>query len=144
MKIWEILRSKGHEVVTIPPEATIRAAIRMLVEHGIGSLVVMERGRVRGIVTEREVLRLINRDPASSSETRVTSVLAGDVVVAGPDDDVQHLMEVMTRKRVRHLPIVEDGVLLGIISIGDVVNHLRRDVEAENRHLREYVHGLLR
>ncbi len=144
MKIREILRRKGDHVVTVTPARTVQAALRLLVEHGIGSVVVVDEGEIRGIVTERDVLRLVNRDPAASGNTLIAAMLSGEVIVAVPDDDVQYVMEVMTRNRVRHLPIVEDGQLVGIISIGDVVNHIRRDVEAENRYLRDYVHGLVR
>ncbi len=144
MKIREILRRKGDHVVTVTPARTVQVALRLLVEHGIGSVVVVDEGEIRGIVTERDVLRLVNRDPAASGNTLIAAMLSGEVIVAVPDDDVQYVMEVMTRNRVRHLPIVEDGQLVGIISIGDVVNHIRRDVEAENRYLRDYVHGLVR
>jgi len=144
MKIHTMLARKGRDVHTVGPRQTVAQAIRLLVNHGIGSLVVVESGEIRGIITERDVLRLTDREPEALGTIRVEEVMTRELIVAVPDDDVQHVMELMTKNRVRHLPVVEDGSLHGIISIGDVVNALRKDVEAENQHLREYVQGVVR
>jgi CBS domain-containing protein len=147
MKIREILHRKGHEVVTIEPHRTLSEALRLLVNQGIGSLVVTEDGgddAVQGILTERDILRLVDRDPGVLVRDSVGAVMTRDVIVAEADDDVAYLMEVMTRNRIRHLPVMEEGRLVGMVSIGDVVNTLRRDVEAENRYLRDYVQGMVR
>ncbi len=147
MKIREILHRKGHEVVTIEPHRALSEALRLLVNQGIGSLVVTEdavNDPVQGILTERDILRLVDRDPGVLARELVGEVMTRDVIVAEADDDVAYLMEVMTRNRIRHLPVMEDGRLVGMVSMGDVVNTLRKDVEAENRYLRDYVQGMVR
>lgn len=144
MRIREMLDRKGTEVVTIDPGQTVIAAVNLLVRHGIGSVMVVEGGEIRGILTERDVLRITDRDPADLLTLTVAEAMTTDLVVAVPDDDVHYAMEIMTRNRVRHLPVVENGALRGIISIGDVVNSVRRDAEAENRYLRDYVQGVIR
>jgi CBS domain-containing protein len=144
MKIHDMLARKGRVVHTVGPRQTVAEAIRLLVGHGIGSLVVTEGEAIRGIITERDILRLADRSPGTLGEILVEEAMTRDLLVAGPDDDVQHVMEVMTRNRVRHLPVLEGGRPQGIISIGDVVNALRRDAEEENRHLKDYVQGRVR
>jgi CBS domain-containing protein len=144
MKIHDMLARKGRNVHTVSPQQTVAQAIRLLVNHGIGSLVVMESGEIRGIITERDVLRLVDRTAEALGEVRVEEAMTRELIVAVPEDDVNHVMDVMTQNRVRHLPVVEGGRLHGIISIGDVVNELRRDAEEENRHLKSYVQGMVR
>jgi CBS domain-containing protein len=144
MKIHEMLGRKGRTVHTVSRGETVSQAIRLLVNHGIGSLVVVEGDAVVGIITERDVLRLADRAADALGQVRVEEAMTRELVMATPDDDVGHVMEVMTRNRVRHLPVMEGTHLRGIISIGDVVNELRRDAEAENEHLKSYVQGMVR
>lgn len=141
MLIQEILQSKGTDVVTVGPDHTVLAAMRVLVEHRIGAVVVVEDDEILGILSERDVLRLGAGNPAELSATRVGDAMTTDLVVCVPDDDLDYVMEIMTRNRVRHLPIVRDGRLSGIVSIGDVVKASRKTVEAENRHLKDYIQG---
>lgn len=142
MKIEEILRRKGREVVTIRGEETVLDAVRRLVEHDIGSLVVEDGGRVVGIFTERDVLRLTARRPGELPELRVEEVMTREVRTATPDDEVSQTMDVMTERRIRHLPVLERGRLAGIISIGDLLNACRVSAEDENEQLRSYIHGV--
>ena len=142
MRIREIIQGKGAAVVTVAPDRTVLEAMRVLVEHGIGAVVVMDAGRIAGIMSERDVLRLGAKSPASLETTRVADVMTRDLIVAVPDDDLDYAMQVMTKNRIRHLPIVADGSLAGMLSIGDVVNAARRTVESENRHLRDYIQGI--
>lgn len=147
MKIREILHKKGHQVVTIEPYRTLSEAVRLLVNQGIGSLVVTGEGvdeTIQGILTERDILRVVDRAPGGLARLTVGEIMTRDVIVAEAEDDVAYLMEVMTRNRIRHLPVMEDGRLMGMVSIGDAVNILRQDVEAENRYLRDYVQGMVR
>lgn len=144
MKIRDLLARKGPDVATVAPTRTVGDALDVLVDLGIGSLVVMDEEAVQGIVTERDVLRMVSRDPASLAERTVEEVMTRDLIVARPEDDVHYAMNVMTRNRVRHLPVVNDGSLEGLISIGDVVEALREDAETENRYLKDYVQGLTR
>jgi len=144
MKIRDILRQKGTDVVKIGPEATVIDAMRRLVEHDIGSVVVMDGDEVVGILTERDVLRLGAREPGGLEGTRVRDAMTADLIVATPDDDIAYCREIMTRNRVRHLPIIGDGELKGIVSIGDVVKASRDDVQAENQYLKDYIRGQVR
>lgn len=142
MRMRDILRVKGKDVVTISSDHTVMGAIRVLVEHDIGAVVVEEDDEIRGIFTERDVLRLAAAGAAVLRDTRVNEVMATEVVVGVEEDKVDYAMEIMTRNRIRHLPIVDEkGALIGLVSIGDVVNALRREVEAENRYLRDYIAG---
>lgn len=144
MKIQEVLDRKGREVVTVDPEATVASAVRLLVSHGIGSVVVMRGQEIQGILTERDVLRLTDRDPRALGHLPVAEVMTTELILGAPDDELPFVMEIMTKRRVRHLPIVDGGALCGLISIGDVVNALRRTAEHENHFLREYVQGMVR
>jgi len=142
MKIRELLNEKGYEVVTVPPSFPLQDAMRLLVEHNIGSVVVAQEKVVEGILTERDVLRLAAADPATMTTMKVEQVMTKDVVVALLDDSVDYVMEIMSKNRIRHLPIVDQGWMQGILSIGDVVNALRQKVEVENNYMRDYIRGV--
>ncbi len=139
MKIRDILRHKGANVVTASTSETVLEAARALVDHNIGGVVVVEGGGVIGILTERDILRLAARSPDELQTLEVGQVMTRDVIQLAPDDDLAHVMEVMTENRIRHLPVVEDGGLAGIVTIGDVVNAFRSIAEDENAQLRQYI-----
>lgn len=141
MKIRRLLDKKGGDVVTVPPYFPLQDVMRLLVQHNIGSVVVSEDRVVQGILTERDVLRLAAKDPAGMASLKAEDVMTRDVFVGIPDDTLDYVMEIMTRNRIRHLPIVDDGWMVGILSIGDVVSALRTETEAENRHMRDYIQG---
>jgi CBS domain-containing protein len=141
MKIRDLLRTKGQDVITIDPDQPVLAAVRVLAEHRIGALIVRSGDDIDGIISERDVLNLVARDPARVAHTEVRQVMTSDVIVGLPEDDLNYVMNIMTTNRIRHLPIVEHGGLVGIVSIGDVVNAVREDVESENRHLMDYIQG---
>lgn len=140
MKLREILARKGHDVVTVATADSVLGAAQVLVERNIGSLVVQEDDRPIGIITERDVLRLTARRPGELDRTTVASVMTRDLVTATPDDLLHDTMGVMTERRIRHLPVVEDGRLVGIVSIGDLVNASWTRTREENAHLRDYIH----
>lgn len=142
MKIGEILDRKGRNVVTVTEDRTVQEAVEVLVDHGIGAVVVVEGDEVVGILSERDVLRLSARAPSDLRSTPVGEIMTTDVVVGEEGDTLSYVMEILTRNRIRHLPIMQDGHLRGIISIGDVVNALRDQVEAENRYLKDYIRGV--
>lgn len=141
MRIREIIRGKGA-VVTVEPDRSVLDAMKVLVQHGIGAVVVMRGAEIAGILSERDVLRLGATSPAALETTPVHAAMTRDLIVAVPEDDLQYAMEIMTRNRIRHLPVVADGAIVGMLSIGDVVNALRSHVESENRHLRDYIQGI--
>ena len=140
MRISDILRRKGSEVVTVSPDRTVLDAVRILVEHNIGAVVVVAEESPAGILSERDVLRLAART-TDLSALLVGDAMTADLTVGIASDEIQSVMSVMTESRIRHLPIVEGTRLVGIVSIGDLVNALRTDVEAENRHLKQYIAG---
>lgn len=140
MRIADVLRHKGHEVVTIEPDASVTDLLLRLREHHVGALVVSSDGRaVEGIVSERDVVRSLCTDGARLLEERVGDIMTADVHTCGPNDHVNDLMRTMTDKRVRHIPVVADGNLLGIVSIGDVVKHRIDELTDERNYLEAYI-----
>ncbi|MEW6300902.1 MAG: CBS domain-containing protein [Thermodesulfobacteriota bacterium] len=140
MKIRDLLRGKGTAVVTIRPEATVHDAMTMLVNHRIGSLMVIdEQGKVLGIITERDILRECAARSEQVKSTRVQEVMTTDLIIGVPDDEVGYVMGIMTNNRIRHLPIMAGERLEGIISIGDVVKAQLEETEFENRYLKDYI-----
>lgn len=141
MKIRDVLRTKGSDVIQIAPDRSVLDAVRRFAEHRIGALVVTRDGEIEGVISERDVMNLAAERPEALAVTAVSDIMTTDVIVGVPTDDLDYVMNVMTNNRIRHLPIVDDGTLAGIVSIGDVVNEVRRSVESENRHLKDYIHG---
>jgi CBS domain-containing protein len=141
VKINDVLRGKGNQVVTISPEATVTELLALLAEHNVGALVVSADGStVAGIVSERDIVRLLNRTP-EAGEVRVSAIMTEQVHTCGPDDLVDNLMRLMTDRRIRHVPVVTDGVLSGIVSIGDVVKTRIGELEFEREQLSNYISG---
>lgn len=137
-----ILRQKGTEVVTTTPETTLQAAIRLLAERRIGALVVSRDGAtVAGILSERDLVRTLAERGPDALSAPAEQVMTRDVVTCTREDAVDTLMAVMTGRRIRHIPVVEDGRLCGMISIGDVVKSRIEEVEYEAQSLREYIAG---
>ncbi|ADB34246.1 putative signal transduction protein with CBS domains [Kribbella flavida DSM 17836] len=141
MKINDVLRGKGNQVVTISPEATVTELLALLAEHNVGALVVSPDGTsVAGIVSERDVVRLLNSTP-DAGEVRVSAIMTSQVHTCGPDDLIDNLMRLMTEQRIRHVPVVVDGALTGIVSIGDVVKSRIGELEFEREQLSNYIAG---
>jgi CBS domain-containing protein len=140
MKVKEILREKGSSVKTIKPEAPVRELVAALTKHGIGALVVVDDSKnIVGMVTERDVLRRCMQDEKPDLNRPVRSIMTEDVIVGVPDDDVDYVMHIITENKIRHLPIVMGKNLAGIVSIGDVVKIVMKEMEFENRHLKDYI-----
>ncbi len=141
MKIRDILRHKGPDVVTVSGAQTVMDAVRVLVERNIGGVVVVDGEQIVGILTERDVLRLTAEGPERLTALTVETAMTRDVITGSLDDELHSVMEVMTEHRIRHLPVMDEDRLAGIVSIGDVVNAARRLAEEENVHLRDYMRG---
>ena len=143
MNVRSILERKASsEVYTIDPGKTVQHAIERLVEHNVGSLVVVdEEGSPAGIITERDILRCCASDPGRMARTPGEEVMSSDLIVGEPDDGIDSVMGIMTKNRIRHLPIVDDRELRGMVSIGDVVEVQLEETKYENRHLRDYITG---
>jgi CBS domain-containing protein len=140
VKVREILDAKGRRVVTVRPDATVATAVHRLVLERIGALVVSEDGRrVAGILSERDIVTALASEGAEllSAGRRVGDLMTHNVVTCTPDDTVKHVMREMTRRRFRHIPVLEDGQLAGLVSIGDVVKSRLEEVELEANVLRE-------
>jgi len=140
MSVEAILKSKGSDVVTVAPGETVAHALSILEAHDIGALVVGSgSGAVEGIISERDIVRgLVQEGPALFGR-KVGEVMTREVYTCEPDDSVADLMSQMTDRRIRHLPVVIDGRLRGIVSIGDVVKYRLGEMERETEALREYI-----
>jgi len=144
MKLADILNVKGRQVYTIHPDATLEEAIQELVQHNVGALVVCERdleqGEVlRGIITERDILRFAAAKKGSPAETKVDEIMTKDLITSEPSWSVEEAMEKMTRHRIRHLPVLSQGRLVGIVSIGDLVKAQLDRLAMENQFMRTYI-----
>ena len=143
MNVQSIIGNKGSDVATIPQTASLRDAVRVLGERRVGALVVSGDGRaIEGIVSERDIVRAAAAFGSDSLDRSVGSVMSTDVVTCTHGDGVDRLMSLMTDRRIRHLPVVDDrGQLAGIVSIGDVVKARLTQLEHENHALAEYISG---
>jgi CBS domain-containing protein len=137
-----LLRSKGDEVATVAPSATVGVVVAALAEHRVGALVVSEDGqRVDGIVSERDVVRALADQGGAVLDVEVATIMTTKVVTCEMSTTVDELSSLMTEGRYRHVPVVVDGALAGIVSIGDVVKSRIKDLEDEKQTLHEYISG---
>jgi CBS domain-containing protein len=143
MKVSDLLRVKGFAVKTVSADKTVRQVLKNIVENKVGCLVVTDNeNRPIGIVTERDIIRLINsHEYIQWQDKRVHELMTKDILIGFPDDDVEYIMALMTENRFRHVPIISEGKLAGLVSIGDIVKSLLKDIKAENRHLADYISG---
>jgi CBS domain-containing protein len=142
MHISEVLaRKPSSAIVTVAPDTTIRQLLGVLAEHNIGACVVYADDAIQGIVSERDIVRRLNSDgPAVAVENTVGAIMTTEVTVCSPADPVEDILKVMTERRIRHLPVVEEGELIGIVSIGDLVKHRIDQLTFERDQLEGYVH----
>lgn len=136
-----LLKQKGDWVITIDPDATVYAAIARMVEQNVGAIVVTERGEPVGIFTERDYLRRIALRGRTSRETRLRDVMTADLLTVAPDTTVETCMAIMTERKIRHLPVLRDGRLAGIISIGDCVRATSEAARGHVEDLQRFVTG---
>lgn len=139
--VRDVLRQKGNVVHTIGPDASVRDAVRVMAERNIGALVVLEGSQLAGIITERDYARKIILKGRTSAGTLVREIMATRVVIACPDETVEECMAVMTVRTVRHLPVIENGQLVGIVSIGDMVKSIIADQKFIIEQLEHYIQG---
>jgi len=137
MTVETILRQKGTDVATIEPDARIRRAADWLRVKNIGALVVTSEKAVLGLISEREIVHAFSRYGETAASMPVKEIMRYGVITVSPDESVSRVMQLMTRHRVRHMPVLRDGKLAGIISIGDVVKHRLEDLESETNVLRD-------
>ena len=140
--VKHLLDAKGRNVISISADASVFDAIKMMADESIGSLVVLdENGGLAGIVTERDYARKVIVKGRSSRDTRVAEIMTADVLTTGCDNTVNSCMETMSEKKLRHLPVVEDGRVIAMISIGDLVQAIIADQKEEIEHLEHYISG---
>lgn len=140
MNVKTILAAKGGDVICIEPTATLAAAAQLLCKHRIGALVIRGAGgHLAGILSERDIVRSITEHGAEALALPVGQVMTRDVVTAGEDESIADIMERMTSRKFRHLPVVSGGKLIGLVSIGDVVKQRVEEVERESEALRDYI-----
>ena len=141
-KIDDILKSKSGEIITVLPDDSLYTAIQEMVNHNIGSvLVVSKENELVGIITERDVLKQCVRRSDRLKTTAVESVMTTDLIIGLHNDSVDYLVGVMTTNKIRHIPILTDGKIQGIVSIGDLLKSKMKSVEYENRYLKDYISG---
>ena len=141
MKIEQLLAKKGNDVCSINPEATVYEAIQKMAEKNVGALLVMHEDKVAGIISERDYTRKLILKNRSSKDTPVADVMTKDVCYVTHQEQVNECMALMTEKRIRHLPVIEDGKVLGIISLGDVVKTIIDEQDHEIKDYEQYIRG---
>jgi CBS domain-containing protein len=139
MTVRAILNAKGHNVLSVQPDAKLSAAVKVLSERRIGAVLVMSGTRVDGILSERDIVRVLGERGAGVLDEPVSAVMTRKVVSCRPSDTVAGLMEVMTSGKFRHLPVMENDRLVGLVSIGDVVKLRVQEYETEQEALRDYI-----
>jgi CBS domain-containing protein len=138
--VKSILDSKGSDVATIEPTADLASAVKLLAAHRIGALVVISPDqRIAGIISERDIIRVLADRGAAALEQAVGQVMTRKLVTCSRAETISNVMELMTAGKFRHLPVVEEGRLIGIVSIGDVVKHRVQAIEFESATLRDYI-----
>lgn len=147
MNISDILRYKQQldtplaGVVVVEPSATVAALAATLSEYNVGAVIVTQDDDVAGIVSERDVVRAIAANGAQALEAEVATIMSTDVITCSSEDSIDRVAGSMTERRIRHLPVVDDGSLVGIVSIGDVVSSRIRELEQDRAHLEGYISG---
>lgn len=139
--VQHILAAKEARIISIQPDASVRDAIVLMAEKGVGALIVTEDGKLCGIVSERDYARKVILKGRASSTTPVADIMTADVITASSDMTVNTCMEMMTNKRCRHLPVVDNDELVGMISIGDLVQAIIADQQEEIQQLEQYIAG---
>ena len=142
LRIKDIIDKKGRQVIHITPQSELFDAVKTLADNKIGSLlVVTPEGKIAGIITERDIFHEVYRRKGDLSGVKVADIMTADVVVGSLEDDLDYAMYMMTKKKFRHMPIADQGELVGMISIGDIIGAMMSQREYENRMLKDYIYG---
>ena len=139
--VRQILETKGHEVWSVSAEATVYDALKVMSEKNVGALLVLDGGRLEGVISERDYARKVILKGKFSKEMPVREIMSTDVVTVLPNQSIEECMALMTNKRVRHLPVLEGNSLVGVISIGDVVKAIISEQEFTIKQLMNYITG---
>ena len=139
MRISDVLRVKGPQVAVVDPGITVSGLVDSLAKHNVGAMVVVDNGAVVGIVSERDIVRRLHERGAGLLSARVSEIMTASVVTCAPGDSVDSLAATMTERRIRHMPVVVDGRLVCIVSIGDVVKSRIGELENDRQQLESYI-----
>ena len=138
VKIKDILKDKGLEVISVDSSVTVDSAVRKMMERNIGAILVYESGNFTGMFTERDVLKCwVDRGPLD--KVAIKDVMTKDLLIVTPEDDLEYAMSIMTNKRIRHLPVIEKGKIVGLVSIRDVVKYHVGHLESEVHYLKDFI-----
>ena len=138
-QLSEILGEKGSHILRIEANASVFDAVKAMVEANVGSLLVTDEGEIVGIVTERDYLRRVALEGRTDKETAVAEIMSSPLIVATPETSVDECMALMTDRRIRHVPVVDDGEVVGVVSIGDVVKFKSKQQSFEIQYLTDYI-----
>ena len=139
-KVSSVLKNKGYDVVTVAPHQTVASVVKVLTQNRIGAApVINEKGQLIGIISERDIIRGMSEHAEAVLTLPADQLMTREVKTCSPEDQLVDLMEVMTLKRIRHLPVIQNGALHGIVSIGDVVKQRLEEVQSEAEYLRRYI-----
>jgi len=141
MKVKDILRHKGNFVIAVSPDASVLDALKLMAEKNVGGVLVMTGDKLLGIFTERDYARKIILKGKTSAESRISEVMVTSLITITSDNNIADCMQLMTNKTIRHLPVVDDGKLVGLISIGDVVKSIIEEQQDVIQHLEQYIAG---
>jgi CBS domain-containing protein len=140
MRVADLLRTKGSEVATVPPKVSVTGLLEDLARYNVGAMVVVDaNGAVAGIVSERDVVRRLHERGAELLTAPVEEIMTSPVVTCEPSEGIDNLAEIMTERRIRHMPVVEDNRLVGIVSIGDIVKSRIQQLESDREQLESYI-----
>jgi len=141
IRVEQILKEKGSQVWTVPPDATVFDALKLMAEKGVGALIVTKKDEIVGMISERDYARKIILQGKGSKDTLVREIMSAQVYGIRPDTTAEECMTIMTEKRLRHLPVCKDGKLVGIVSIGDIVKSIIVQQKIAIGHLEDYIMG---
>jgi signal-transduction protein with cAMP-binding, CBS, and nucleotidyltransferase domain len=139
--VEEILATKGRDVLSVDADATVYDAAQQMIDANVGAMLVSVRGRITGIVTERDYLRRVTLEGRADRDTAVREIMSSPLIVISPDTTIEECMALMTERRIRHLPVAEHGDVVGVISIGDVVKFQSKQQSVQIQYLTEYINA---
>ena len=139
--VTEILAGKGNEVLSVDADASVLEAAQQMIDANVGAMLVSVRGRINGIVTERDYLRRVTLEGRTDRETAVREIMSSPLIVVSPETTIEECMALMTDQRIRHLPVAEHGRIVGVISIGDVVKFQSQQQSVQIQYLTEYINA---
>ena len=139
--VTEILAGKGNEVLSVDADASVLEAAHQMIDANVGAMLVSVRGRINGIVTERDYLRRVTLEGRTDRETAVREIMSSPLIVVSPETTIEECMALMTEQRIRHLPVAEHGRIVGVISIGDVVKFQSQQQSVQIQYLTEYINA---